>query len=75
MKVIVNVVVKNLELAVEDGTTMGELKVMIHQQHGVHVDQQRLFLKGRPIYEDDSTTLSELGVKDGDHIHLILSYR
>ena len=70
MKVIVHMFVKKVELDVEEGTTIGELKAIIHEHHEVPVDQQFFVHKGRRISGDDSKTLSELGVGEGDHGHI-----
>ena len=77
MKVIVHTYVKKVELDVEEGTTIGELKAMLHEQSEIPVDQQFFVHNGRQISGDDSKTLSELGVKEGDrgHIHFIIPHR
>eukprot|EP00755_Sulcionema_specki_P028463 Sspe_Gene.89948::Locus_61603_Transcript_5_6_Confidence_0.222_Length_1291::g.89948::m.89948/K04523/UBQLN, DSK2; ubiquilin len=61
----------DLEALVNPTATVEELKEAIMEQHEIPPDQQRLVFRGRVL--QDEKTLTELGIKEGSSLHLVVS--
>lgn len=65
---------KDLELVIEPGETVLDLKTKIESIELIPAEQQRLVSNGR-ILMKESATLSSQNIVDGNVVHMVLALR
>ncbi|EJD01695.1 ubiquitin [Fomitiporia mediterranea MF3/22] len=64
---------REIELDIDEEDQVSRIKEKVEEQSGVPPQQQRLIHGGRQM--QDEKTASEVGVKPGDVLHLVLALR
>ncbi len=64
---------KSIILSYDPNCTVLDVKHMIMEKEGFSLEQQRLIFERRQL--EDSRTLKDYGIDEGDTVHLVLSLR
>ncbi len=59
----------SFSMAVSANTSIGDVKAMIHDMHGILPDQMRLNFRGK--FMDDYVRIGAYGVKGGDVVYMV----
>ena len=60
-------------LTFDDAATMRDVKSALQEKEGIQVEQIRLIYQGKQ--PGDEKTLTEIGIKPGDTLHMVLQLR
>lgn len=60
-------------LIVQPSDTIEAIKLQIKDHEGIHEDKQRLVFNGQQL--EDSRTVSDYNIQNGDTVHLVLRIR